>query len=237
MQLVVTGSSGQATTLTLAAAALADRPSMLLLEGSALNGYLNLSFTNRVANGNRGKDPTPNPPAECAPHSAGGIEVCKQDLIAGGGFAAARKLDCQGNNCTLLMALTNSVPAAVKNKDDASVLATADIVSAQSVGVAVLKAAHTAWWLDGFWPRSMLSVPDAVVESFVWIQLYKVGSATRCDGPENCWAMDLAMPWYVPIGRWHDCEQPRPHYPCVSTQPSASNFKLANSRTMLLCLH
>ena len=50
----------------------------------------------------------------------------------------------------------------------------------------------------------MLSVPDGIVESFHNIQLYKVGSATRCDSPENCWAMDLAMPWYIPIGRWHD---------------------------------
>lgn len=83
MQLVVTGGSGQATRLTLSAAALANRPSMLLFEGSALS-FLNMSFTNRVANGNRGKDPTPNPPAECAPRSADGIEVCKQDLIAGG---------------------------------------------------------------------------------------------------------------------------------------------------------
>ena len=35
-------------------------------------------------------------------------------------------------------------------------------------------------------------------------QMYKVGSATRCDSDDNCWAMDLAMPWYVPEGHWHD---------------------------------
>jgi hypothetical protein len=89
MELVVTpgaaaaaNGSGAATTLTLSAVALADRPSMLLFEGSCFNGFLNLSFTNRAANGNRGQDPTPNPPAECAPPSGEGVVVCKQDLIA-----------------------------------------------------------------------------------------------------------------------------------------------------------
>ena len=43
----------------------------------------------------------------------------------------------------------------------------------------------------------MLSVSDGVFEAFHAIQLYKVASATRCDGPDNCWAYDLAGPWYV----------------------------------------
>lgn len=32
---------------------------------------------------------------------------------------------------------------------------------------------------------------------------YKVASATRCDSDDNCWAMDLAMPWWAPT-RWAD---------------------------------
>lgn len=106
----------------------------------------------------------------------------------------------------MLVSLTNSIPAGVPVPANATAaaLALAAISAAEAAGVASLKAAHSRWWGEDFWPRSFLSVPDAVVESFYVIQLYKVGSATRCDSPENCWAMDLAMPWYVPIGRWHD---------------------------------
>jgi hypothetical protein len=118
--------------------------------------------------------------------------------LQGGGFASARKLSCphhgitgsgggdhsngrNGRSCSLLVALTNSVPAAVPTRESASALATADIASAAAAGLAALKSAHAAWWLDSFWPRSLLSVPDAIFESFHAIQLYKVGSATRCE--------------------------------------------------------
>ena len=183
--------------------------------GASLSDYdwaravarLTYSYTARAANGARGADPTPNPAASCAPPTADNVTVCKQDLVAGGGFAMARKLTCvpapageaTSSACVMLLSLTNSVPAGVRNKEDASTLALAAIKSAGTTGVSALKAAHAEWWLGTYWPRSMLSVPDAVVESFHAIQLYKVGSATRCDGPDNCWAMDLAMPWYVPI--------------------------------------
>ena len=211
MTLSVADAGGKARTLSLTAVALADRPTDLLLEGSAL-GALNTSWTNRPANGNRGVDPHPNPAATCAV-PASGVVVCKQDLLAGGGFAMARKLSCSGGgggggggggDCTLLLSLTNSVPAGIRSTADASTLALTALHAADARGPAALKAAHTRWWLDEFWPRSILSVPDAVVEAFHTIQLYKVGSATRCDSAENCWAMDLAMPWYVELSRWHD---------------------------------
>ena len=209
MELSVASAGGKARTLTLSAAALADRPTDLLLEGSAL-GALNMSWTNRPANGNRGVDTHPNPKATCSPPTASGeVVVCKQDLLAGGGFAMARKLSCGGGGggggeCTLLLSLTNSVPAGIRSTADASTLALTALHAADALGPAALKAAHTRWWIEDFWPRSALSVPDAVVEAFHAIQLYKVGSATRCDSAENCWAMDLAMPWYVESSRWHD---------------------------------
>ena len=210
MSLELTAADGKVTTITLSACALANRPSDLLFEGSALNpSYgLVLSYTPRPANGNRGVDPTPNPDATCTNGSIGAEVVCKQDLLAGGGFAHARKLICSNasnlqwrdkghkdgvDSCALLISLTNSVPAGVRSNQTASALAVAALLAAENVGVPALKTAHCRWWAEDFWPRSFLSVPDAVVESFYLIQLYKVGSATRCDNAENCWAMDLAM--------------------------------------------
>jgi hypothetical protein len=63
---------------------------------------------------------------------------------------------------------------------------------------AVLKAdfnetvrTHRAWW-QTYYPRSFLSVPDTRLESFYWIQMYKLASGTRADRP----ALDLMGPWF-----------------------------------------
>lgn len=40
--------------------------------------------------------------------------------------------------------------------------------------------AHRRWWHD-YYPASFLSIPDTRLESFYWIQMYKLASATRAD--------------------------------------------------------
>ncbi len=57
--------------------------------------------------------------------------------------------------------------------------------------------AHRRWWHEYF-PKSFLSIPDARLESFYWIQMYKMASATRADRP----IMDLAGPWYMRGTQW-----------------------------------
>lgn len=54
-----------------------------------------------------------------------------------------------------------------------------------------LISGHRRWW-DEFYRRSFLSVPDKRMESFWWIQQYKMGSATRAGLP----AIDVMGPWY-----------------------------------------
>ena len=106
----------------------------------------------------------------------------------------------------MFVSLTNSVPAGIPTPTgkSAAELAADAISRAEAAGVQTLQAAHARWWSDSFWSASVTSVPDAIFESFHAMQMYKVGSATRCDSDDNCWAMDLAMPWYVSEGRWHD---------------------------------
>jgi hypothetical protein len=58
-------------------------------------------------------------------------------------------------------------------------------------GVPALEKSHRDWW-HAFYPKSFVSLPDTRAESFYWIQLYKLASATRADRP----AIDLAGPWY-----------------------------------------
>src|SRR5216110_1738833 len=62
---------------------------------------------------------------------------------------------------------------------------------AARLGLAKLVAAHRAWW-HAYYPASFLSFPDARLEAYYWIQIYKLGSAMRADGP----ILDLNGPWF-----------------------------------------
>lgn len=53
------------------------------------------------------------------------------------------------------------------------------------------EAAHQNRWRQ-FWNRSWVSLPDARMEAFYAIQMYKLGSAMRQDGP----MCDLMGPWF-----------------------------------------
>jgi alpha-L-fucosidase 2 len=58
-------------------------------------------------------------------------------------------------------------------------------------GESRLSSAHRAWW-HAYYPQSFLSFPDSLLESYYWIQMYKLASAMRADGP----ILDLAGPWF-----------------------------------------
>jgi hypothetical protein len=50
---------------------------------------------------------------------------------------------------------------------------------------------HREWW-HAYYPLSFLTINDPEKEAFYWIQMYKLGSAMREDGP----ILDLMGPWY-----------------------------------------
>ena len=49
---------------------------------------------------------------------------------------------------------------------------------------------HRDWW-HRYYEQSFLSIPDAQLESFYWIQMYKLASAVRADSP----LLDNTGPW------------------------------------------
>jgi hypothetical protein len=49
---------------------------------------------------------------------------------------------------------------------------------------------HRAWWQE-YYPLSFLSVPDTRLEGFYWMQVYKLGAATRPEQP----VLDVLGPW------------------------------------------
>src|SRR5438034_5735858 len=62
---------------------------------------------------------------------------------------------------------------------------------AARVGLARLAAAHRQWW-HAYYPASFLTFPHARLEAYYGIEIYKLGSAMRPDGP----TLDLNGPWY-----------------------------------------
>lgn len=52
-------------------------------------------------------------------------------------------------------------------------------------------ASHQKWW-HNYYPLSFITLNDAEKESFYWIQMYKLGAASRGNGP----ILDLMGPWY-----------------------------------------
>jgi hypothetical protein len=60
-----------------------------------------------------------------------------------------------------------------------------------------LVATHRDWW-HRYYQKSFLSIPNSRLESFYWIQMYKMASATRADRP----IIDLAGPWYMRGTKW-----------------------------------
>jgi alpha-L-fucosidase 2 len=52
-------------------------------------------------------------------------------------------------------------------------------------------SSHRRWWHD-YYPLSFLTINDPEKEAFYWIQMYKLGSAMRENGP----ILDLMGPWY-----------------------------------------
>lgn len=109
-----------------------------------------------------------------------GVPVCVQPLLAGGDYATAwlEEKSPDSRTAVLYVSTANEVPAA----DRSAAVAVADVRAAAAAGLPALVADHRAWW-QTFYPRSFLTLPDARMEAFYWIQLFKFAAASRPDGP------------------------------------------------------
>lgn len=133
-----------------------------------------------------------NPP----PHliDVDGVPTCVQPLLAGGDYATAwldLRPSPEATSGTLLFTTANEVPASGASGP----LAVRTLRAASSALDADL-AAHRAWW-HAFYPDAFLTVPDARLESFYWIQIYKLAASSRPDAPP----IDVLGPFYR-ITQW-----------------------------------
>lgn len=81
-----------------------------------------------------------------------------------------------------------------------------------------IRAAHRNWWHD-YYAASFISLPDAKLENYYWIQMYKLGSLMRPDSPVSNryglwpvdsaatnppqWTRDLMLPYWPLYGSNH----------------------------------
>ncbi len=142
-----------------------------------------VSETSRPRHKGKPADYQPNPPP--TRFATGAVSVCAQPLLHGGGYATAWRERADGATRRIFISIGYATNGSSAGQ------AVAAVERAAAADFATLERAHRAWW-HAYYPRSFLSIPDAKLESLYWIQMYKLGAATRADGP----ALDLLGPWY-----------------------------------------
>lgn len=170
----------------------ADEP-FLRLETTATGGELGFTCTyvqERALNTRKLYKEGPPKPTDYEPEPTMSQEenltLAWQPFTAGGGAATILRQEGAGGSRVYTAAI------AVGWKDDAPKAEVRTLITTPRA-VDGGQASHRAWW-HRFYGASFLSIPDARLESFYWIQLYKLGSATRADRP----AIDLMGPWFQP---------------------------------------
>lgn len=121
------------------------------------------------------------------PGREGDIDISFQPLQPAGGHATAWKIVDAGGGKQVVYASVGYADQDALAKSEAA----RNVRNAVAAGLESLTESHRAWW-HGFWPEGFVSVPDARLESFYYIQMYKMASATRPGRP----ALDLMGPWF-----------------------------------------
>lgn len=132
----------------------------------------------------------PNPPFR--EETMEGIPVVTQPLTMGDDFATAWHERKQTNSTrTIMVTVANRWAQTRQPSSGSAIDAVATIKAAEKKSISTLERVHRDWW-HAYYPKSFVTFPDARMESFYWIQQYKLASATRSDKP----VIDLMGPWY-----------------------------------------
>ncbi|MER6090886.1 glycosyl hydrolase family 95 catalytic domain-containing protein [Streptomyces bluensis] len=131
-----------------------------------------------------------NPPAEVGEQD--GVSTSVQPLLSGGQHVTAwreRRASASASaSRTLYVHVASSYP-----RNTALRQAVRTIRAVSGLPYARLASTHHDWW-HAYYRKSFLSLPDARIQRFYWIQLYKAASAARRDAP----VMATCGPWLEP---------------------------------------
>jgi alpha-L-fucosidase 2 len=111
--------------------------------------------------------------------------TCTQNLAAGGQIVTKWQTRSEAGGTTLLATVAETFSGT-----GAGTTATQTLAAAAALTLDQLTADHQSWW-HAFYPKSFVSVGETRLESFYWIQLYKMASATRRDRP----VLGTCGPW------------------------------------------
>ncbi len=131
----------------------------------------------------------PNPSATIKDSS--GYNICHQSLSEGWDYATSWKLSSEGNSKVAVISVGNS------SKGEATRESIEFIQHFSSSPLKTVISKHQNWW-HRYYQKSFVSVPDARLESYYWLQLYKLASATGQGNP----MIDLMGPWFTSKTPW-----------------------------------
>ena len=155
----------------------------------------------------------PNPPA--ASEQLDGVNVSVHPLNAGGHFAVAWR---ESRSETSVRTITATIaPVSDHAKQDAAATV------AKAGPTETLLESHRKTWHERY-RASFLSIPDPRLESYYWINIYKLYSATRADQPP----IDVHGMWLTSSGWpniWWNMNIQLAYYP----QATANRLELAES--------
>lgn len=121
-----------------------------------------------------------------------GVEVVTQTLLMGDDYAtvwAKKKLN--NGNLQVLLTVANRWGKYRKPMQGSAEDALQTILAGQQKNWKKVERLHQNWW-HNYYPKSFVSIPDTKLESFYWIQMYKLASATQPGKP----VIDLLGPWF-----------------------------------------
>ena len=118
----------------------------------------------------------------------GNIELTVQRYHPAGEAATAWQTITKDKTTTLLASVAYTYP-----QTDAAAEAVATVERFAKLSRQEQLASHRRYW-HAFYPQSFVSIPDPWWESFYWIQMYKLASATRSDRA----LIDNTGPWLQP---------------------------------------
>ena len=135
---------------------------------------------------------------------SGNISLCTQPLLTGGEHATAWTEKRPGADVVFVSVGFSNMEGTARQQ------AVESINQAVATGIKTLVATHRDWWHQ-YWPESFVSIPDTRLESFYWLQMYKLASATdgsskvvgkfasKTLGPVANWGIDLKDN-LIPVG-------------------------------------
>ena len=132
------------------------------------------------------KEYQPNPEAKTT--KTGNITDCTQDLLKGGQYSTAWQVNDSNKTQTLIFSVCKTYPLNTARAEAINL-----VKKVSSCDLKNWISSHKKWW-NNYYPLSFVSIPDSRLESFYWIQMYKMDSSPRDDRP----MMDTAGPWIQP---------------------------------------